>query len=211
VLHRQVGDVRAPDLILTLAFFYNVVALAAAAAGRLHPLLAATAMLGSSLTVIGNSFRLRHLALDGTAPAERADHSPEEQRAGKHLTVKVKLGERPSTPGVGADLAKPPPRGTLRGIGTQGLTPDLREQLGLPADTQGVVITSLDPTSPAAQAGLRQGGVIEAVDRQPVRSVTDFERLAAQAKGDALLRINRQGSGAHVVVSPTETGRGNDQ
>jgi hypothetical protein len=39
-----------------------------------------------------------------------------------------------------------------------------------------------------------------------VRSVADFERLAAQAKGDTLLRINRQGNGMFVVVqaSPSE-------
>ena len=79
--------------------------------------------------------------------------------------------------------------------------------LGLPSSTQGVVITNLDPASPAAQAGLQQGDVIESISRQPVRSVADFERLAAQAKGETLLRINRQGSGVFLVISPT----GDDQ
>ena len=41
------------------AFGYNAVALAAAALGWLHPLLAAVAMVVSSLTVLGNSLRLR--------------------------------------------------------------------------------------------------------------------------------------------------------
>jgi len=41
------------------AFGYNAVALAAAAMGWLHPLLAAAAMVASSLTVLGNSLRLR--------------------------------------------------------------------------------------------------------------------------------------------------------
>ncbi|HJV34193.1 cation-translocating P-type ATPase [Geomonas sp.] len=40
------------------SFAYNGVALAAAAAGLLHPLLAALAMVGSSLTVLGNSLRI---------------------------------------------------------------------------------------------------------------------------------------------------------
>jgi heavy metal translocating P-type ATPase len=43
---------------LAWAIGYNAVALAAAAAGALHPLLAAVAMVASSLTVIGNSLRL---------------------------------------------------------------------------------------------------------------------------------------------------------
>ena len=40
------------------SFAYNAIALAAAAAGLLHPLLAALAMVASSLTVLGNSLRI---------------------------------------------------------------------------------------------------------------------------------------------------------
>lgn len=132
-------------------------------------------------------------------------------RDGRPLSLKVTLGERPSNLGVHASRGKPPAQGTLRGMTVQNLTPDLRNQLGLPSGTQGVVISNLDPTSPAAQSGLRQGDVIESINRQPVRSVRDFERLASQAKGDTLLRINRQGNGAYVVISPTGGGDGNDE
>jgi serine protease Do len=88
----------------------------------------------------------------------------------------------------------------------QNLTPSIRDQLGLPRDVNGVVITQLDPNSPAAQQGLQTGDVLEAINRQPVRSVADFNRLAAQAKGQTLLRINRQGTGAFVVISPDQGG-----
>lgn len=133
-------------------------------------------------------------------------------RGGKPLTVKVTLGERPSTLGVRASLGRAPARGTLRGITVQNLTPDLRQQLGVPPDTRGVVISNLDPMSPAAQSGLQQGDVIESINRQPVRSTADFERLAAQVKGDTLLRINRQGNGVFIVISPSTAGGGdNDQ
>jgi serine protease Do len=133
-------------------------------------------------------------------------------RDGKPLTLKVTLGERPASLRVHASLGQPPAQGTLAGISVQDLTPDLRQQLGVPSGTQGVVISNLDPTSPAAQAGIRQGDVIESINRQPVRSAADFERLAAQAKGDTLLRINRQGNGVFIVVSPTTAGSGdNDQ
>jgi len=45
--------------------------------------------------------------------------------------------------------------------------------------------------NPASKRFLQQGDVIEGINHQPVRSVADFERLAAQAHGDTLMRINR--------------------
>jgi serine protease Do len=80
----------------------------------------------------------------------------------------------------------------------------------VPPDTHGVVISNLDPLSPAAQSGLQQGDVIESINRQPVRSSADFERLASQAKGDTLLRINRQGNGVFIVISPSTAGGGDN-
>ena len=127
-------------------------------------------------------------------------------RNGQPMTVEVKLGERPSNLNVHAELGSTPSQGTLRGISVQALTPGLRQQLGLPSDIQGVVINNLDPTSPAAQSGLQQGDVIEGINHQPVRSVADFGRLAAQAQGDTLVRINRQGTGLFIVVSPSAAG-----
>lgn len=127
-------------------------------------------------------------------------------RNGKPMTLEVTLEERPSNLAVHTSTGQPPAQGTLQGISVQALTSDLRHQLGLPSNAQGVVISNLDPDSPAAQQGLQQGDVIESINRQPVRSVADFQRLAAQAKGDTLLRIDRQGSGAYIVISPNSAG-----
>ncbi len=132
-------------------------------------------------------------------------------RNGKPLTLRITLSERPSALGVKASVGKPSIQGTLRGITVQTLTPDVREQLSMSPDTPGVVISNVEPSSPAAQSGLRQGDVIEEINRQPVRSVADFERLAGQARGDTLLRINRQGNAVFVVISPSEEGNTNEQ
>ncbi len=123
-------------------------------------------------------------------------------RDGKSETVTVTLGSRPANLGLAAGTAKIPAGSTLRGITVQSLTPPLREQLGLSADTTGVVISRIDPSSPAAQGGLQPGDVIQEVGKQRVRSVADFERAAASAKGEVLLRIIRDGSGVFVVISP---------
>jgi serine protease Do len=133
-------------------------------------------------------------------------------RSGKPLTLKVTLGERPSNLGIQAGMGQPPVQGTLRGITVQNLTPDLRQQLGLPSDVQGVVISNLDSASPGAQSGLQQGDVIQSINHRPVRTVAEFDRLAAQAKGDTLLRIiDPQGNGEFIVVSPTAAGSGDNE
>ena len=132
-------------------------------------------------------------------------------RDGQPMTIQVTLGERPADLNVHAGLGSAPSQGTLQGISVQALTPEIRQQAGLPPDLQGVVINNLDPESPAAQSGLQPGDVIEEINRQRVSSVADFQRLAAQAKGDTLLRINRQGNGAFIVVSPNADGGDNQQ
>ncbi len=130
-------------------------------------------------------------------------------RDGQPMTIKVTLGERPANLNATTGGPSGVQQGALRGITVQNLTPSIRDQLGLPPSAVGVVISQLDPNSPAAQAGLQEGDLIESINRHPVRSVADFNRWAAEAKGQTLLRINRQGNGVFVVISP-DGGDGGD-
>ncbi len=127
-------------------------------------------------------------------------------RDGQPITIKVTLGERPSDLAARVGAGGGVEEGALRGISVDNLTPTIRDQAGIPPNVMGVVITQVDPNSPAAQYGLQEGDVIESINRQPVRNVGDFKKLAAQAKGQTLLRINRQGNGVFVVVSPDGDG-----
>ncbi len=120
-------------------------------------------------------------------------------RDGRELNVTVKLGELPA--GL-AGTGVAPSGSALSGVTVQDLTPAIRSQLGLRAETPGVVISDLDPDCPATRAGLQSGDVIQSINRQRVETVEDFDRLATGATGETLLRVNRQGSGGYVVVSP---------
>jgi S1-C subfamily serine protease len=82
------------------------------------------------------------------------------------------------------------------------LTPDLAERLGVAAGTRGVAVTAVDPQGAAAEAGLRQGDVIEEVNREPVRTA-DQLRSALKASGSrpALVLVNRRGDSLYVTLS----------
>ncbi|MGE5326630.1 MAG: PDZ domain-containing protein, partial [Deltaproteobacteria bacterium] len=131
-------------------------------------------------------------------------------REGKPMTFKVELGQRPEDlnaqgggGGEGGGSEKAPSGSALAGISVQNLTPAIRDQLNLPSSVQGVVVSDVDQNSPAA-GSLTRGDVIESINRQPVKTIADFNRLAADAKGQTLLRINRQGTGVFIVITPGE-------
>jgi S1-C subfamily serine protease len=74
-------------------------------------------------------------------------------------------------------------------------------QLKLPAATRGVVVTDIAEGSPAAQAGLRQGDVIQEVNRGRVSSVADFDRAVRNASGGTtLLLVNRGGYTMYLAI-----------
>ena len=77
----------------------------------------------------------------------------------------------------------------------------------LPADhpargkVKGVLVERVERASPAAALGLRAGDIITAVNRQPVSSVGDLERIAKASKdGVIALNIWRDGSELFVFV-----------
>lgn len=123
-------------------------------------------------------------------------------RNGKPMNIKLTLGTRPANISNNPGQGQGPSGSALEGLSVQNLTPGMRNQLGIPNSVTGVVVSGVDPNSVAGQAGIQQGDVIESINRQPVHNVNDFNRLAAEAKGRVLLRIDHQGEGIFIVLSP---------
>jgi serine protease Do len=94
------------------------------------------------------------------------------------------------------------------GVGLENLTPDLREELQLPSDIKGVVVTNVVPGSPADNAGLSRGDVIQEVNRKPVASADDVKRELANvpAGKDALVLIWSNGGSGFRVMHAAEPG-----
>jgi Do/DeqQ family serine protease len=89
------------------------------------------------------------------------------------------------------------------GMSLQPLTADMASRMGLAANEQGLVITRIDPDGAAADAGLRQGDLIQEVNRRPVRNVTEFTAAVTQTGSrPALLLVRRGEASIYVTLRP---------
>jgi serine protease Do len=97
------------------------------------------------------------------------------------------------------------------GIAISDLTPDVRQQLNLPSQVQGVAVAQVQPGSPAEDAGLSSGDVIQQIDRKPVTSADQFRNDVKQAPAnkDILLLVWSNGGSSFRVVHP-EAGSGSN-
>jgi len=120
-------------------------------------------------------------------------------RNGAEREFAIKLAELPvkeASVQSGSEGAK----GDLAGISVEDLDAQTARQLHVPANTAGVVVTGISPSSPAVDSGLRRGDVIQEVNRKPVRNTSEFEAAMRNAKDQTLLLVNRQGSTIYVAV-----------
>lgn len=123
-------------------------------------------------------------------------------RESKQMEVHAKLDEL--KPGEEQPQPAPlPTSGPELGMSVQPMSPAVASQLNLPANTQGLVVSNVDPAGPAANAGIQTGDVIEQVNRQPVKSIDDMRSaLAKSGPRPVLLLINRGGQTVFVTIAP---------
>ena len=80
------------------------------------------------------------------------------------------------------------------GLSAQNLTPEIAESLGLEPETKGVIVSGVEPGTPAGDAGLRRGDVILEVNRQPIENLDAFyAKMADRKKGKSVLLLVRRG------------------
>lgn len=93
---------------------------------------------------------------------------------------------------------------TPLGLTTMEISPELRRRLNIQAE-QGVVITSIEPNSPAAAATLRPGDVIVEFNNQQILNNADLEKAMAATADNAILRLLIQrGKGLFFIAIKPE-------
>jgi serine protease Do len=104
-------------------------------------------------------------------------------------------GQAPTLPGPALVVS------VIRGVQVDNLSAIAIEQLGLPPNTVGILVTGVDANTPAVVAGLRPNDVITEVNSSPVFNVFDYQRAVGAAGANSVtLRVNRRGSVGFVTI-----------
>jgi len=131
-------------------------------------------------------------------------------REGQNKTLNVDLAEMPAgaaeqgAEAAPEEAAQPEKATVFGGVAVADITDDVRTALNLPKDIQGAVIADIDADSPAAKAGLREGDVIQEVNKRPVKSAKDLVAISKKLKPTEkiLIRVYSQGRSGFVALEP---------
>jgi len=90
-------------------------------------------------------------------------------RNGRQQTITVNVGEVPTDKAVAS--AAPQQQGRT-GMQVADITPDVAKQVGIDANTKGVVVAAVQPASPASDAGIHPGDVLLRIAGKDVTSAS---------------------------------------
>jgi len=120
-------------------------------------------------------------------------------RSGRQETLDVTIAKLEEAAGE----AKPVKADEL-GLSIQDMTPEIASDLGLPRGSKGVVVSGVRRGSPADEAGLRAGDVIESIGNQPVEDVKTFRKFlsAREPESSVLVLVRRGDQTLFRVIKP---------
>jgi serine protease Do len=130
-------------------------------------------------------------------------------RDGKSESLTIKLGRREEAEAEAVPAAAPAPTEPetqqLLGLTVTPLTSDDASKLNLPADSEGLIVTAVDPASEAYAKGLREGDLITEAGQQKVAAIGDLETRITEARDagrkSLLLLVRRDGDPRFVALS----------
>ena len=120
-------------------------------------------------------------------------------RDGAEVTLQVKVGELKEDQLAATTPSSPKSK---LGIDVQQLNPALARKFGI-KDDKGVVITSVEPDSPAEGAGLQPGDLILEINRSKVATVNQVRKALEKTRPDepTVLLVKRDGDTRYVVIT----------
>jgi len=114
----------------------------------------------------------------------------------KEKSIKLKIGTMPQK-----GERTLPQKASAWGLTVQNLTTELAQRLGINSGGHGVVISAVEPGSPAAESGLRTSDVIKEVNRHEIHDINDYnEALEKTNKSEGILLLIKRGRGTLYVI-----------
>jgi serine protease Do len=124
----------------------------------------------------------------------------------KKITLNAKLEALPEGALASTTPGSPMPKGggaaseLIAGVTAQNMSPALAEKYGIAKGVEGVVVTEVDPDSSAAAVGLKDGDVIQAINRHPVKDIAEAKDHVKGNKQTVLLKVHRKGDTMLFVI-----------
>ena len=125
-------------------------------------------------------------------------------RDGKSTNLEVTVGQFHGGTQVASASDDQGPQSGKLGLAVSDLTAQARQQLEVPSGVQGVAVENVRPASPADDAGLQPGDVIQEVDRHPTTSASQFVSEVHQnnAGKEILLLVWSKGNSSYRTLRP---------
>ncbi|MFH1202658.1 MAG: Do family serine endopeptidase [Candidatus Omnitrophota bacterium] len=105
------------------------------------------------------------------------------------ITVSAEVGERPEDVTKYAEKGSPAGK-SWRGLVVGDITDQIARKFGL-ENEEGVVVIDVDSGSAADEAGIVVGDVIIEINKEAIKNTADFNKVAKDIQGDALVQTNR--------------------
>ncbi|WP_395751127.1 DegQ family serine endoprotease [Prosthecobacter sp.] len=149
----------------------------------------------------------RHLKLQVGSTAPGAAVPMNVLRDGKSLTLNVTVKVLPGDKVASATPAADNAEDALHGVGVADLDKATRDQLKVPSNIKGALVSSVEEDSVAYDAGLREGDVILEINRQPVKDAEQATALCAKPESKvSLVKIWSHGGTRFIVVDESKAG-----
>ncbi|HSL92138.1 MAG TPA: DegQ family serine endoprotease, partial [Candidatus Limnocylindrales bacterium] len=118
-------------------------------------------------------------------------------RDGKALSIPVLLSEMEAEPARragGPDLTKG------LGLSVQDITPEIAKHLET-ENRKGVLVTVVEPGSPADDAEFREGDIIRQINRQTVANTAEFQKMMTKVKGEKTVLFLVERGDARIFIA----------